>query len=81
MRVDAALADQPQRWKSLEQRCTHRGPLSDQNDRLEVAQSLGQGVEIFEMIGEDGHVVAVELCVARKPADGVEVIVEDRDLH
>ena len=46
-----------------------------------VAQALGELVDILRVVVPDRDVVAGELREAAERADGVEVIVEDRDLH
>ena len=81
MRIDAALADQPELRQALEQRRADLRAFADQHQRLGVAQALGQGVDILDVIVPDRHVVAGELAEAGQGAQGVVVIVEDRDFH
>ena len=48
VRVDAALADQPQVGQTLEQRRADLGALPDQDESIEALQSLGEGIGLVE---------------------------------
>src|ERR1022692_4672732 len=81
VRVDAALADEPEVGKPSEQLVADLGPLADQHDGIRVGQPLGQNVGVLDVVRPNGHVVAIELGKGVEGADGVEVVVEDRHLH
>ena len=81
VRIDAALADQPQIGQALEQRRADLGALADQHQHLGVAQAPGQRVGVLEVVVPDGDVVADELVEAGQRADGVVIVVEDGDFH
>ena len=80
MRIDAALADEPQARQALEQRGADLRALADEDQRLDVAQALGERVDVLDVIVEDGDVERRQLREAGKRAQRVEVVVEDRDL-
>ena len=50
VRVDAALADQPEPVQPIEQRRANRGPFANQDQRLGVLQALGERVGVLDMI-------------------------------
>ena len=81
MRVDAALADEPQRVEALEQRLTDLRALANQHERLRVLEARGERVDVLRVIVPDRDLVSVQLAKARERTKGVEVVVEDRDLH
>ena len=81
VRVDAALADEPQLRQALEERRADLGPLADQDQHLGVAQALGERVDVLDVVVPDGDVEGRELAEAGERAERVEVVVEDRDLH
>ena len=64
MRIDAALADQPQLRQPLQQRRADLRALADQHQRLGVAQPLRQRVDVLDVIVPDRDVVAGELAEA-----------------
>jgi hypothetical protein len=81
MRIDAALADQPQIWQKLKQRLPDLRPLADEDQNLGFAQPVRQLVDVLGVIIPDRNVMAVELGETRQRAYRVEVIVENRDFH
>src|ERR1700730_534107 len=81
MRIDAALADQLKLRQSLQQRCADLRPLADQDQGFGVAQSLRQLVDILDVIVPDRDVMSGKLLEAVERAQGVEIIVEDGNLH
>ena len=81
VRIGAALADQAERRQPLEERRPDRGALADEHEGLAVAQPLGQGVHVLDVVVPDRDLMAVELREARERAQRVDVVVEDRDLH
>jgi hypothetical protein len=81
VREDAALADESQRREPLEQRCPNRRALADQHERLAVAQPLRERLELLHVVVVDRDVVGRQLREARERPEGVEVVVEDGDLH
>src|SRR5512133_3755182 len=81
VRIDAALADQPELREALEERRADLGARADQHERLRVPQALSKRVDLLDMIVPDRDVVPLQLAEARKRAEGVGVVVEDRDPH
>jgi hypothetical protein len=81
VRIDAALADQPQLVEALEQRRADLRALANQHERLGVAQPLRELVDVLDVVVPDRHVVAGELLEALERAQRVVVVVEDRDFH
>ena len=78
---DAPLADQPQPAEALEQRCPDLRALTDEYERFAVAEALRQNVDILDMVVPHRDVMIRELREAVERSEGVEVVVEDRDLH
>ena len=81
VRVDAALADQPQLRQPLKQRRSDLRALADEHERLGVAQPLGEHVDVLDMVGPDRDVVTGEPGEAVERAQRVVIVVEDGDLH
>lgn len=81
MGVDAPLTDQSKLGQPLEQRRADRRPLPDQHERLAVTQPLGQHVDILDVIVPHRDLVLREPLEARQPAQRIEPVVEDRDVH
>ena len=81
MRIDAALADQPEVGQTLQQRGPDLGALADQHQRLGRRQPLGQLIDVLDMIVPDRDLVAIELAETVERPHRVVIIVEDRDLH
>src|SRR6185437_1431601 len=81
MRKDAALADELELGEAFKQRATDLGALADQHQGLGVLEALGQCVGVLDVVVPDGDVVAGELGEGWQRADGVEVVVENRDFH
>ena len=59
VRIDAALADQPELGQALDQRCADMGALADQHQRFGVLQPLGQRVDVLDVVVPDLDLVAV----------------------
>src|SRR6185503_8965168 len=74
MRVDAALADQPQRVEAIEQGLTYVRTLANQHERLRVFEAPGQRIDVLRVIGPDRDLVAVQLAKARESTKSVEVV-------
>src|SRR5947199_10776775 len=81
MRIDTALADQLQFRQSLQQGFTNLGSLADQHQRFGIAEALRQRVDILDVIVPDRDVMAGELAETAEGAHGVEIIVENGNLH
>jgi hypothetical protein len=81
VRVDAALADQPELGQPAEQRRPDLGALTNQHERLGLAQSLGEPIDVLDVIVPDLHVVPRQLREAVECPQRVVVVVEDGDLH
>ena len=81
VRIDAALADQPQARQPLEQRRADLRPLADQHQRLGLAQPLGQHIDVLDVVVPDRDLVAGQLLEAAQRAQRVVVVIEDGDFH
>jgi len=81
VRIGAALADQAQVREAVQQRCADLGPFADEDQRVEAPKPLGEDLGVLHMIGEDGDLMARQLLKARQRAQGVQPVIEDRDLH
>src|SRR5206468_7755639 len=81
VRVDATLAEEPQRIEALEQRLTDVRTLANQHERLRVFEAPGQRVDVLSVIVPDRDLVAVQLAKARESTKGIEVVIQNRNLH
>jgi hypothetical protein len=81
VRVDAALADQPQLRQSTEERRADLGALANEHQRFGFAQSFGERVDVLDVIAPDLDLVPRQLREAVERAQRVVVVVEDRDPH
>src|SRR5262245_54313679 len=81
VRIDAALADQSQLRKALEQRRANFRALPDEHERIEALEALGQRISVLHVVGEDRHLMTVEKLKARQSTQRVEPVIEDRNLH
>ena len=81
MRVDAALADEPQLRQSTQEWSADLGALANEHERFALAQSLGERVDVLDVIVPDLDVVPRQLREAVESAQRVVVVVEDGDLH
>jgi hypothetical protein len=79
VRIDAALADQPELREALEERRADLGALADQHERLRIHQTLGERIDVLDVVVPDRDVVPLQLAEARERAEGVVVVVENRD--
>jgi hypothetical protein len=61
VRVDAALADKPELRQSTEQRRADLGALANQHQRVGLAQSLGERVDVLDVIVPHLDIVAQQL--------------------
>ena len=81
VRIDAALTHQPQLRQPLDERPADRRAFADQDQRFGLGQALRERINVVDMIVPDRDLVAVELAEAVEGAQGVEVVVEDGDVH
>ena len=81
MRVDAALTDQSQLRQPLKQRRSDLRALADEHEGLGVAQSLGEHVDVLDMVRPDLHIVPLESGEAVERAQRVVIVVENGNLH
>jgi hypothetical protein len=81
VRVHAALADEPELRQPLEEGSLDPRPLADEDEHLHIPQALGEGLDVLHVVVPDGDVVRRQLLEARQRAEGVEVVVQDGDLH
>src|SRR5262249_36260821 len=81
VRIDAALADQPEPGQALEQGLPDLRALADQHQRLDVREAPGERVGVLDVVVPHRDIVALEPAEAREGAQGVVVVVEDGDLH
>jgi hypothetical protein len=79
--IDAALADQSQVRESLKKRLPDLRSLADQHEGLRVAEAIGEGIHVLDMVAEHGHLVSGELLKALQRRKRVEIVVENRNLH
>jgi hypothetical protein len=79
--VDAALADEPELRQSAEERRADLGALANEHEHFRVAQSLGERVDVLDVIVPDIDVVPRQLREAVERAQRVVIVVENRDLH
>jgi hypothetical protein len=77
----AALADEPEPGKLLDQRGPDRCALADQRQGLGVLEPRGERVDVLRVVVPDGDLMAGDLGEARERPDRVLVVVEDRDVH
>jgi len=57
VRVDAALADESELRQPAQQRGADLGALANEHERFGIAESLGEGVDVIDVICPDLHVV------------------------
>src|SRR5712692_7106216 len=81
VRVDAALADQPEPGQSLDQRRADLRALADQHQDLGVGEALRQRRDVLDVIVPDRDVVSRKLAEAAKRPYRVVIVVQDRDFH
>lgn len=81
VRVDAALADQPQVGQAFEQWRPNLGALPDQDQDLSLSQPFGEHVHVLNVVVPDSDLVPIELLKAGESAQRVEVVVQDGDVH
>ena len=81
MRIDAALADEPELGQSLQQRRADFGALANQHQRLGVGEPRRQGVVVLHMVGPDGDVMARHRAETCQRANCIMVIIQDGDFH
>jgi hypothetical protein len=81
VRVDAALADQPQLRQPRQQRRADLGALANEHERLGIAQALRERVDVLDVVGPDLDVVTRERGKAIQGPQRVVIVVEDGDLH
>ena len=61
VRIDAALADQPQLRQAFQQRRADLRPLTDQHQRFGVVQPFGQRVGVLDVVVPDRDLVPGQL--------------------
>src|SRR5437016_12456375 len=81
VRIDAALADEPQLVEALEQWSSNLRPLADQDQDFGVSQPFRERVEILAAVVPDGDFVACVLAETGKGAQRIVIVVEDGDSH
>src|ERR1700722_9534893 len=81
VRIDAALADQFQLRQPLQQRRADLRALPDQHQRFGVAQPLRQPIDVLDVVVPDFDIMSGELAETFQRPHGVEIIVEDGNLH
>jgi hypothetical protein len=79
--IDAALADQLQPGQAFEQGRANLGPLADQHQRLGIPKPFRQHINVLDVIVPDMDVVPSEFLETIEGAYGVEIIVENGNLH
>jgi hypothetical protein len=81
VRIDAALADQSQLRKALEQRRANLRALPDEHERIEAVEALGERLSVLHVVGEDRDLVTSEPLEARQTTQRIEPIIENRNPH
>src|SRR5204863_5008766 len=81
VRIDAALADEPQLGQTLQQGRADRGALPDQDQNLRVAQPLRKRIHVLHVVVPDRDVMACELAEAAERAHRVVIVVQYADFH
>ena len=81
MRVNAALTDEREIPQPLQQRRADRGALAYQHQHVGVTQSFAQNLGVLYVVVPDRDFIACELVEAIEAAQGVEVVVENGDVH
>src|SRR5207344_1361051 len=80
VRVDAALADEPELVQSMKQRRADLRPLTYQHKRFRIPQSFGQRIDVLDVIVPDLDLVTCQLFEAVEGAKRVVIIVKNGDL-
>src|SRR5262249_15147573 len=81
VRIDAALADEPQLGQALQKRSANGRAFPDQHQRFRVAQPVGERIEVLNVIIPYRHRMTGKLAEARQRAYGVVIIVQYGDFH
>jgi hypothetical protein len=81
MRIHAPLADQPQPGQAVQQRCLDLRAFPDQHECFSVLQPLREHSIVLDVIVPDRDVMPGELAETTQCANGIEIIIEDRDFH
>src|SRR6266513_3676180 len=81
VRVDTALADEPKCVEAFEQRPADLRTLANQHKHLRVPEARGELVDILCVVVPNPYFVPVELVKAWERTKGVEIVVENRNLH
>ncbi|MNC91542.1 hypothetical protein D3C83_78250 [compost metagenome] len=81
MRIDAALADQPQLVEPIEQGRADFRALAYQHQRLGIFQPLRERFDVLNVIVPDFNFMPAHFAETLQGADGVVIIVEYGDLH
>jgi hypothetical protein len=81
MRIDAALANEPQLGQPFKERRANLRALAKQHQDFGVLQTFGERVDVLHMIVPDRDVVTGQFGKTGQRAQRVEIIVEDRDFH
>ena len=81
MGVDATLAYQLQFGQTLNQRRLYLRALADEHKNLCFTKTFCKGVILLNVVGPYCDVMAFEFLKAFERADGIEIVVQDRDVH
>jgi hypothetical protein len=81
VRIDAALADQPELGQPRQQRLADLGALPDQHQCFGLPQPRREHVVVLDMIGPHRDLMAGELAEAGERSYGIMVVIEYCDLH
>jgi hypothetical protein len=77
VRIDTALTYESEFVESIEKRSADLGPLSYQNQSFGIPQSLGEFIDVLDVIVPDLYFVIRQFCEAIECADRVMIIVKD----
>ena len=81
VRIDAALTDEPEFVQSLEQRIPDLGPLAYQHEHFRIPQSLGESIDILDVVVPDLYLVIGHLLEAVERANRIMIIIKNGDFH
>ncbi len=81
VRVDAALADEPELSQPFQQRGADLGSLADQHEHFRVLQAFGQRIDVLHVIVPDSDLMSGKPGETVQRAERIEVVIENGDVH
>src|SRR4029434_2438198 len=77
VRIDAALTNEAELVQSMQQRRPDLGPLADQYQYFGITQSVGQRIDILDVIVPDLDLVARQLVEAVARPNALAIIIKN----